>query len=259
MTMGSRQTTIGKSQVHLTPRRILDPLGTFDLDPCGNDPRPWDCARVTYTEKDDGLVLPWFGRVYLNSPFHRYQIAFWLRRMAEHDRGIMLVHARTETEWFQIIRQRAAALFWIAGRVIFCRPDGSPQIITKPTSKHFGKKANSGAPVVLAAFGYDDCDVLSELPPPSEADDVTAGLFGDFDPLQFQRFILIGGFKDATWRELVVEILRASDEPIAVADLYRAFRDHPKTKSNPHWREKLRQTLQRGAGRSVARDQWVAA
>jgi DNA N-6-adenine-methyltransferase (Dam) len=259
MTMGSHQTTIGKSQVHLTPRRILDPLGAFDLDPCGNDPRPWDCANLTYTEADNGLALPWFGRAWLNPPFHRYQIAGWLKRMAEHDRGIVLVHARTETDWFNIVRHHATALFWIAGRVIFCQADGSPQIVSNPASKHYGKVANSGAPVVLASFGFDDCDVLADLPAAHDGAQLSKGLFGTFDPLLWQRFILIGGFRDATWRELVVEILRASEEPIAVADLYRAFRDHPKTKSNPHWREKLRQTLQRGAGRSVARDQWVAA
>lgn len=257
--MSMHQTAIGKSQVHLTPRRILDPLGSFDLDPCGNDPRPWDCATVTYTEKDDGLTLPWFGRPWLNPPFHRFQIAAWLRRMAAHNRGIVLVHARTETDWFNILRENATALFWIAGRVIFCRPDGSPQIITKPTSKYFGKSANSGAPVLLASFGFDDSDVLSELPPPHPDAELGRGLFGRFDPLLFQRFVLVGAFRDATWRELVADVLAGQEGPVAVADLYRALRDHPKTKSNPHWREKLRQTLQRGAGKSVGRDQWVPA
>lgn len=259
MSMGSHQTSIGKSQVHLTPRRILDPLGRFDLDPCGNDPRPWDCADISYTEADNGLALPWFGRAWLNPPFHRYHIAGWLRRMAAHNRGIVLIHARTETDWFQIIRENATALFWIAGRVIFCRPDGSPQIITKPTSKHFGKKANSGAPVVLAAFGFGDSDVLSELPPPHDGAELSKGLFGQFDPLLFQRFILVGAFRDATWRELVADVLAAGQGPVSVADLYRALRDHPKTRANRHWREKLRQTLQRGAGKSIGRDQWVAA
>jgi len=46
---------------------------------------------------------------------------------------------------------------------------------------------------------------------------------------------------------------------VAVADLYDAFADHPKTKSNPNWQAKLRQTLQRGAGKAIGRDQWVAA
>lgn len=257
--MSMHQTPIGASQVHLTPRRILDPLGAFDLDPCGNDPRPWDCADVTYTEADDGLQLPWFGRPWLNPPFHRYQIARWIWRMAEHNRGIVLVHARTETDWFNIIRENATALFWIAGRVIFCRPDGSPQIITKPTSKHYGKKANSGAPVVLAAFGFPDCDVLGALPAPHEGAELSKGLFGWFDPLRFQRFVLVEALRDATWRELVSEALQGREGPISVADLYRAFADHPKTRANPNWQAKLRQTLQRGAGRSVGRDQWVPA
>jgi len=179
--------------------------------------------------------------------------------MAAHNRGIILVHARTETDWFNIMRDSATALFWIAGRVIFCRRDGSPQIITKPTSKYFGKSANSGAPVVLAAFGFEDSDALSALPAPFEGAELGKGLFGRFDPLLFQRFVLIDAFSDATWRELVADILAAHDGPVAVSELYRAFRDHPRTKSNPNWQAKLRQTLQRGAGKSVGRDQWVAA
>jgi len=44
MTFGSQQKTIGTSQVHLTPRWIIDALGPCDLDPSAADPRPWDCA-----------------------------------------------------------------------------------------------------------------------------------------------------------------------------------------------------------------------
>lgn len=253
------QTSIGKSQVHLTPRRILAPLGRFDLDPCGNDPRPWDCAARTYTEADNGLVLPWCGRVWLNPPFHRYQIFAWLERMARHGNGIALVHARTDTDWFNLIWDNAAALFFIAGRVIFCRPDGSPQIITKPTSKQFGKSANSGAPVVLAAFGRDDAELLASLPLPDGDADLSRGLYGRFLPLSIPASVLVEALASASWRDLVAGFLKARSEPVAVADLYAAFAQHPKASRNRHWREKLRQTLQRGAGRRIARDQWVAA
>ncbi len=58
MTLGSHQQSVGKSQTHFTPRQILDALDEFDLDPCAGDPRPWDCARVNYTEADDGLGAP---------------------------------------------------------------------------------------------------------------------------------------------------------------------------------------------------------
>jgi hypothetical protein len=65
MTLGSHQTSIGKTQVHITPRWIIEVLGPFDLDPAAADPRPWDCARVNYTERDNGLAQQWFGRTWL--------------------------------------------------------------------------------------------------------------------------------------------------------------------------------------------------
>lgn len=172
MTLGSHQRAIGKSQVHITPRFILDALGQFDLDPCAADTRPWDCAQVNWTEAQDGLSMPWFGRVWLNPPFHRYHVGQWVTRMAEHDRGIALLHARTEAEWFRPIWERAAAILFLFGRLTFCRSDGSPQIISDPASKHYGKTANSGAPPILVAFGFDDADVLA-----------SCGLDGRFVPL----------------------------------------------------------------------------
>ncbi len=166
MTLGSHQQAIGKSQVHLTPRWILDPLGPFDLDPCASDPRPWDCARENITAHEDGLSRPWGGRVWLNPPFHRYDIVRWLDRMAAHRHGTVLVHARTDTAWFARIWDHADALLFLTTRVVFCKEDGSSQTIADPHSKHFGKPANSGAPVVLAAFGGRDAVLLkrSRLP-----------------------------------------------------------------------------------------------
>ena len=57
-----------------TPFDILDRLyrvmdGAFDLDPCS--PGRGRCrvrAGVHYTAEDDGLALPWNGRVYMNAP-----------------------------------------------------------------------------------------------------------------------------------------------------------------------------------------------
>lgn len=246
MTLGSHQTTIGKSQVAITPRWILDPLGAFDLDPCGNDPRPWDCAATTYTEADDGLVRDWFGRVWLNPPFDRRIVGTFIDRMARHGCGVLLTHARTDTEWWLPVRHHAHALLFLAGRVIFHQPNGDLIRISDPKSKHFGKPANSGAPVVLAAFGADDADVLA-----------LCGLAGMFCVLRLPRSVIAAAI-EPSWREAVMDWLRRQRGPVAVADLYKAFVDHPKARRNPNWRPKLRQTLQRGAGRRVARDQWVA-
>jgi hypothetical protein len=141
MTLGSHQTTVGKSQDHITPKWILDRLGPFDTDPCAAIVRPWDCAVVNFTEKEDGLAQPWQGFVYLNPPYNQYVVGRWIARLAEHGDGICLTHARCEAAWFEPIWQHAAAILFLADRIYFHRPDGSRQ------------PANSGAPPVLAAFG----------------------------------------------------------------------------------------------------------
>jgi hypothetical protein len=144
MTLGSHQKCVGKSQIHLTPKWIIDRLGPFDLDPCAATARPWDCATTNYTEADDGLSKPWHGRVWLNPPFDRYQVGKWVHRLAMHMNGMALLHARTEAAWFEPVWWGAHRLLFLANRIKFCRPDGTEQ------------PANSGAPVVLAAFG-DEC------------------------------------------------------------------------------------------------------
>jgi len=143
MTIGSHQQTVGKSQVHLTPKWIIDRLGLFDLDPCAATVRPWDCAARNVVEAEDGLSVEWSGMVWLNPPFDRYQVARWLARLADHGQGIALIHARTETDWFAPIWERASAILFLDQRIKFWRPDGTEQA------------ANSGAPVVLAAFGEE--------------------------------------------------------------------------------------------------------
>lgn len=252
--MNHHQRAIGKDQARFTPRWILDPLGPFDTDACAGAPRPWDIAARNITAADDGLAMDWreFGRTWLNPPFDRRIVGSFVRRMCEHNHGVLLLHVRTETEWFTPIWDRAAALLFLATRVVFCQANGSPCIIDNPKAKHYGKSANSGAPVVLAAFGFNDADVLDGC-----------GIDGAFVPLRFARFVLVNALATTeeakTWRQIVADWLKSNDGPVAVADLYRAFRDHPKAGRNPNWRAKLRQTLQRGAGRSVGRDQWVPA
>ena len=143
MSLGSHQQSVGKSQNHITPKWLIDATGPHDLDPCAADPRPWDCAKINYTEADDGLARPWRGSVYLNPPFDRYEVGDWISRLAKHGNGITLLHARTEAGWFEPIWRHAAVILFLADRLHFHRPDGT---------RH---PANSGAPPILAAFGDD--------------------------------------------------------------------------------------------------------
>lgn len=240
MTLGSHQTTIGKSQVHLTPRVILDPLGVFDTDPCASDPRPWDCALRNITKADDSLSMDWrsFGRVWLNPPFDTRVVGEFIARMCAHNHGTALVHARTETLWFQPMFGTASAMLFLQGRKNFLKPDGTPCMITKEGSKYFGKRAGSGAPIVLVAFGMRDADVLAYC-----------GLAGQFIPLAIPRSVLVAAI-EPSWRSAVIGWLRERRGPVRLDEIYRAFAEHPKAKRNKHWREKIRQTLQRAAERT---------
>lgn len=147
MTLGSHQRTVGKSQTHLTPRWIIDALGPFNLDPCAApSPRPWHCAQVNF--EAEGLDRDWFGRVWLNPPFDRYEVGKWVRKISDHGNGIALLHARTEAAWFEPLWETASAILFLGDRIKFCLPDGTEQ------------RANSGAPVVLAAWGEDNKQAL---------------------------------------------------------------------------------------------------
>jgi hypothetical protein len=149
MSLGSHQRTIGSSQVHITPKWIIDALGPFDLDPCAADPRPWDCAANNFALPKNGLGYAWSGLVWLNPPFHRYQVAVWISKLAEHGSGVALLHARTETAWFKPVWQSASAILFLDRRLTFYKPDGTLCTTEK------GEPANSGAPPVLVAFGAE--------------------------------------------------------------------------------------------------------
>jgi hypothetical protein len=150
VTLGSHQRAVGISQVHLTPRWILDALGPFDCDPAAASPRPWDCASVNFSETDDGLSRVWRGRCWLNPPYDRRGVKRWIQRLAEHGHGTALLHARCETDWFAMCWQHASGILFMRTRIKFCRPDGSEQ------------PHNSGAPPVLVAFGEEDLARLRE-------------------------------------------------------------------------------------------------
>lgn len=144
MSLSGHQSARAKSVIYMTPPEILRPLGDFDLDPCAPPVRPWEIARVHYTEADDGLSKPWFGRVWCNPPFGREAVK-WLRRMRDHGNGIALIPARTETAMFyETVWGGADAVLFIEGRPHFHYVDGSRAPF------------NSGAPICLVAYGLSN-------------------------------------------------------------------------------------------------------
>lgn len=145
----------------LTPLPIVEPLGKFDLDPCGAPGH--NLAERTYLidRGEDGLALPWEGRVWLNPPYGKAQRPF-MERMVDHRRGTALIFARTETQDFhRLVWNEATAVLFLKGRISFLDESGVPA------------RANAGAPSVLVAYGDEDGQSLR-----------ASGLAGHFVELQ---------------------------------------------------------------------------
>ena len=133
----------------LTPLSIVQALGEFDLDPCGAPDHV--LAKQTYLLENgqDGLVLPWNGRVWLNPPYDRKPMIEFMSRLAHHGNGIALIFARTETKMFHdLVWNKADAVLFLQGRITFLTADKS------------AAPANAGAPSCLVAYGASNVDAL---------------------------------------------------------------------------------------------------
>lgn len=155
--MGGHHSPVMGKDEWLTPPTIIKALGEFDLDPCSPVVRPWDTAKRHYHQYDDGLMLPWSGRVWMNPPYGKHT-GKWLNKLALHGDGIALIFARTETEmFFKEVWGRADALLFIKGRLRFHHVTGEVGA------------TNSGAPSVLVAYGWwnvmalERCDIAGKF------------------------------------------------------------------------------------------------
>lgn len=152
MSIGGHQNPVMGKDEWLTPPEIIKALGRFDLDPCApsDERRPWDMAVQHYSAEQNGLALPWHGRVWCNPPYG-LEAARWLEKLAEHGNGVALIFARTETAmFFDHVWGKAHALLFIRGRLHFHHVDGRRA------------PANSGAPSVLVAYGSNNVQALRD-------------------------------------------------------------------------------------------------
>lgn len=216
-----------KTDTWLTPRYILDALGPFDLDVCAApEPRPWDTAKRHYTAPgENGLILPWEGRVWMNPPYGN-QLGLWLHKLAVHGRGTSLIFARTDTAaFFDYVWQEADAVMFLRGRLHFHHADGTR------ASK------NSGGPSVLVAYGAEDVERLLE-----------SGLDGTVVGLKRPVMLHLALQQDVpmpTWKALVKKAVLDLGGEATLQQLYEALQDHPRVEANPNYRAKIRQTLSR--------------
>lgn len=223
------------SEVWLTDPLLLDALGgwrSFDLDPCAAPaPQPWPTARRMNTRLDDnGLLIRWQGRVWLNPPYTRGELVRWLARMADHDHGTALIPVASGTkQWRDFVWPRAAGVLFLYGRLCFYEPDGT---------RKRGRQNNAGGDSVLVAYGQDDLDRLE-----------ASGLNGRLVPLRFARYVFVEAIASETWSTLVLDYLARHRGPVSIEEVYRHFQRHPKARRNRNVDAKVRQKLREHARR----------
>lgn len=141
-----------------TPRYIFDALGIqFDLDPCspGKDVVPWVPATDCYTVEQDGLMLPWYGNVWLNPPYGK-NTPVWLERLSLHGTGIALLFSRTDATWFHKHVSIADAICFVKGRIRFIDEENAGLY----ADELYEPQNTPGAGSMLIAYGKENAKAL---------------------------------------------------------------------------------------------------
>ena len=108
-----------------TPQKLFDELNkefNFTIDAAA-DKENHKCERY-YTRKENGLEKSWKGeRVFLNPPYGR-ELPKWVKKAADEAKDkstiiVMLIPARTDTQWFHDYIYKKAEIRFIKGRLKF--------------------------------------------------------------------------------------------------------------------------------------------
>ncbi len=118
----AHESTVNETFEWYTPPEIFTALDIeFDLDPCSPGAgKSFVPAKRHYTIEDDGLTSPWFGTVWVNSPYGP-ETKKWVEKLVHHGDGIGLFFSRTDNKWFQQYVSQADAVCFVSSRVKFFR------------------------------------------------------------------------------------------------------------------------------------------
>lgn len=109
-----------KTDLWETPQDLFDLLDEefhFTLDVCAIDENA-KCKNY-FTPEDDGLAQEWHGVVWCNPPYGT-EIKKWVAKAAASDcTVVMLLPARTDTQWFHEYIYHKAEIRFIKGRLKF--------------------------------------------------------------------------------------------------------------------------------------------
>lgn len=121
---------------YYTPMEIVEAarkvMGGIDLDPASSlEANKRVRATWYYDEKSNGLVKPWFGRVWMNHPFGRGRNKAWVMKAVSEsfelrrvDSFICITFAATSEGWFQPLIMNGIQCY-LTPRTNYYLPDGS--------------------------------------------------------------------------------------------------------------------------------------
>lgn len=141
-----------------SPEWFTKAIGKVDLDPCSNE---WSTvlAKATYSldAGQDGLLLPWSGRIYVNGPYS--DLLPWAKKLDTHrvdpklgkvTAAGFLVNTAGDTEWWALLVKHLPLRLDFGERIEFKPPPGvDPSSNDRPQTllmdAAFWKKCNQKA------------------------------------------------------------------------------------------------------------------
>lgn len=105
-------------------------MGGIDLDPA-SCLAAQQTVRAThfYTHEDDGLLQPWYGRIWLNPPYVQPTIEQFIDKLLGEwlsghvTQAILLTNNSTDTRWFHHAEAMAEVVCFTKGRIAFVHPE----------------------------------------------------------------------------------------------------------------------------------------
>ena len=121
-----------------TPKEYVEiarkSMGSIDCDPASSEVANKTVqSEVFYTCDDDGLQKDWNGNVWMNPPYSTDLINQFSEKLINQieqgntKQACVLVNNATETKWFQLMAEKAQAIWFIKSRIKFLNASGIPQ------------------------------------------------------------------------------------------------------------------------------------
>jgi len=143
--------TSSQTDAWYTPKLYTDAvrevLGEIDLDPAScAAANEWIGAKRFYTEEQDGLSLPWEGKVFLNPPYGKTGIQsnqeIWVRRLYHHYRmnevqgGIALTKCVPGYRWWdELFHNVCPAVCFVEDRISFVKLNKGGEVVKTGKAK----------------------------------------------------------------------------------------------------------------------------